>query len=290
MLFALLSPMCTSNANAAEGAPPPGYRDVYANSKRVLIVGDVRTGNQNAHSAIGHAMAVLEQLGRREHDYISFLRSDTELVTKDEVWGKGDYAKGGPKQARGRNLDYFDAVVFYTNGETDMTPQQKKDLLAFVHDDGKGFIAIHTATATGLTWPEYGEMVGAYFDNHPWGIFAAPVRVERPESSIVGHLPHEFTMTDEMYQYREPYRRDQVDVLISMDPGKLDLANKNVHRTDRDFPLAWTRLYGKGRVFSSSLGHSDASWDDPWVQTMYLQAIRWALRLSDDKVRPHPLP
>ena len=47
-----------------------------------------------------------------------------------EGWGKGEYAKGGRRQARGRNLDYFDAVVFYTNGETDMTPQQKAVNLA----------------------------------------------------------------------------------------------------------------------------------------------------------------
>ena len=55
-------------------------------------------------------------------------------------------------QARGRNLDYFDAVVFYTNGETEMSAQQKADLLAFVRDDGKGFVAVHTATASFVGW------------------------------------------------------------------------------------------------------------------------------------------
>jgi hypothetical protein len=113
-----------------------GMPDQYAAKKRVLIIGDVRTGAQMAHDAIGHAIATLEQLGRKNGDYISFVRSETDMVTKGEVWGKGNYAKGGSSAQRGRNLDYFDAVVFYTNGETDISDEQKRDLLSFVRDDG----------------------------------------------------------------------------------------------------------------------------------------------------------
>src|SRR5262245_2512933 len=108
--------------------------DPYAGRKKVLIVGDLRTGNQIAHDAVSHAMATLERLGREHDAYVAYLRTDTDLVTKSEVWGRGDYARGGAKQARGRNLDYFDAVVFYTNGETEMTSEQKRDLLSFVRD------------------------------------------------------------------------------------------------------------------------------------------------------------
>ena len=51
-----------------------------------------------------------------------------------------------------------------TTGELDLTDQQKKDILAFVHDDGKGFVGIHAALDTNYKWPEYGEMIGAWFD------------------------------------------------------------------------------------------------------------------------------
>ena len=271
-------------------AAVPAQSDPYAGHKKVLIVGDVHTGAQMAHDAISHALATLEHLGRESGAYIAFIRTDTQLVTQEEVYGTGDYAKGGSKQARGRNLDYFDAVVFYTNGSPAMTDQQKHDLLAFVHDDGKGFVAVHTATASFYDWPEYGEMVGGYFDNHPWMVFDAPVMVERPEFPGWTGLPHEFTLRDEMYQYRAPYSRDRVDVLASLDASKLDLTNKSVHRTDRDFPIAWVKNYGKGRVFSSTLGHTDASWDDPRVQTIYLEGIKWVLHLTDAPVRPHPRP
>jgi type 1 glutamine amidotransferase len=38
-------------------------------------------------------------------------------------------------------------------------------------------------------------------------------------------------------------------------------------------------MYGKGRVFYSTFGHADETWDDPRVQKMYVEAIRWAMRL-----------
>jgi uncharacterized protein len=285
----VLLAMALGSVSASALAAEFHWPDPYSGHKKILIVGDLHTGNQIAHDSVSHAMATLEHLGRESGAYIAFLRTDTEWVTKGEVWGTGDYAKGGPKQAPGRNLDYFDAAVFYTNGETDMTPAQKKDLLAFVHDDGKGFVAVHTATASFYSWPEYGELVGGYFDNHPWNVFDAPVIVERPEFPAMKGWPRELTLRDEMYQYRTPYSRSSVDVLARLDERKLDLTNKNVKRTDHDFPVAWVKYYGKGRVFSSTLGHSDQAWDDSRVQSMYLEGIKWVLRMNDAPVQPHPM-
>ena len=270
--------------------PPRGYGDPYAGKKKVLVVGDLRTGNQVAHDSVSHAMAVLEQLGRRSGAYVAFQRTDTELVTKAEVWGKGEYAKGGRRQAPGHNLDFFDAIVFYTNGETDMTPQQKADLLAFVRDEGKGFVAIHTANIPYPSWQAYADMIGANWDNHPWNVVEARMRVERPDFPALKDLPREFMLRDEFDQYTDPYSREKVDVLVSIDPKSVDLTNKNVHRKDADFPVVWVKQYGKGRVFSSALGHPDAAWDDPRVQAIYLEGIKWALGLTPGDAKPHPAP
>lgn len=275
---------------APERKPPPGYQDAYANKKRLLIIADISTGNQTAHMAISHAASVIEQLGRQSGAYVSFIRTDTDLITKGEVWGKGDYAKGGKKQSRGRNLDYYDAVLFYTNGETSMTAAQRQDLLDFIAKDGKGFIGVHTATATAYGWPEYGDMLGGYFDNHPWGITDAKIIVEEPAFPAMKALKTGMTLKDEHYQmFAQPYSRDKVDVLARIDTTSVDLTNPNVHRTDKDFPIAWIKPYGKGRVFYSGLGHTDASWDDPRVQTMYLEAIKWAIN-GGDTPKPHPIP
>jgi type 1 glutamine amidotransferase len=63
-----------------------------------------------------------------------------------------------------------------------------------------------------------------------------------------------------------------------------------VHRTDGDFPVAWAKTYGKGRVFYSTLGHADESWDNPVLGRMYLEALRWALRLVDGDATPRSHP
>ena len=62
-----------------------------------------------------------------------------------------------------------------------------------------------------------------------------------------------------------------------LDPGTLDLRAPLVHRRDGDFPVAYTKTYGKGRVFYSTLGHPPELWDEPWLQKMYFEALRWAM-------------
>jgi len=75
-------------------------------------------------------------------------------------------------------------------------------------------------------------------------------------------------------------------VLAHLDASKLDLKNPRVHRTDGDFPVAWAKMYGKGRVFYSTLGHATESWDNPQLQKMYFEAIKWAMGLTDGETRP----
>ena len=86
-----------------------------------------------------------------------------------------------------------------------------------------------------------------------------------------------------------PY--DKVNVLLSLDPNKLDYDNNpRVHRTDHDFAVAWSKTYGKGRVFYSTLGHTEEAWEDPDIRKMYFEAIRWALGMTDGSTASHPRP
>ena len=279
----------TADTLVAFALPRRGPPDPYAGRKRLLVVADLSTGNQIAHLATSHAIATIEKLGRESGAYVAILRTDTDLVTKGEVWGTGEYAADGPRRARMHNLDYFDAVLFYTNGETRMTEAQKRDLLDFIGKDGKGFIGVHTAAITAASWPEYAEMLGGFFDNHPWNVASARIVVERPDSPIMRGFSTGMELVDEHYQLLpQPYDRSKVDVLARLDPTSVDLADADVHRSDADFPVAWIKPYGNGRVFYSYLGHTDAAWDDPRVQTMYLEAIKWAID-GGETPRPHAL-
>src|SRR5205823_190446 len=118
---------------------------------------------------------------------------------------------------------------------------------SFVRDDGKGFIGIHSAAITFTSWPEYGEMLGGYFDGHPWGQFNAPLVVEDSKFPGMENFPERFTLFDEIYQIKA-FTRSNCRVLLSLDPEKVDLARNGVKRTENGFPVIWAKNYGKGRV------------------------------------------
>jgi uncharacterized protein len=243
-------------------------------TKHLLIIGEEKGYR---HESVSHAMATIERLGRESALWTTTIRTDTEALTKQKL------------EYNARNLNDFDAVLFYTGGDLEMTPEQKSALLSFVHDDGKGFIGVHSATITFTSWPEYGQMIGGYFDEHPWGTFDAPILVEDPGFPGMQQWPRSFVLKDEIYQLKN-YSRDKLRVLMRLDPGKLDLANPKVHRKDRDFAVTWAKSYGKGRVFYSTLGHVEQNWDDPRLQKMYLEGIKWALHLTDADSTPRPFP
>ena len=241
--------------------------------KTILILGATR-GWQ--HDSITDAMATIRNMGKDSGLWDSYIRTDYAWLTKGDT---------GPN---GKNLTKFDALVFVnTTGEMELTDAQKKDLLSFVHDEGKGFVGVHAALDANYKWPEYGEMIGGYFDEHPWNTFDAPIVREDATFPAVKHFPPSVTKNDEIYQAKA-WSRDKVNVLLRLDETKLKYENnKRIHRTDRDFAVAWAKMYGKGRVFYSTLGHTNESWSDPDVKTMYLEAIKWALGMTEGSTESH---
>jgi len=184
------------------------------------------------------------------------------------------------------SLATFDAVLFYTTGELPLSAPQRQALLAFVRDGG-GFVGVHCATDTFYEVPEYGRMIGAYFDGHPWHEKVA-VRVEQRAHAATAHLEPRFEIVDEIYQFRAPYDRASLRVLMSLDRGgvdgrALDTAREGVHRTDGDFALAWTKPFGRGRVFYTALGHRPEVWSDTRFTRHLLGGLRWSMR---DETRP----
>jgi type 1 glutamine amidotransferase len=120
-------------------------------------------------------------------------------------------------------------------------------------------------------------------------VIDAPVINEDPEFPATKHLPAVVTLRDEMYQTKD-FSRDKIRVLLRLDVSHLDMTRRDVHRTDGDFPLAWAKAYGKGRVFYSSLGHDITAWDNPQLQKMWFEAIRWSLGLTSADITPRPRP
>ena len=254
-------------------APPPHAHQVHL--KHVLVIGQTKGFE---HDSVSDAMAAIYNMGKESGLWDTMLRTDTELVTKKDL---------------GRNtktLDYYDAIVFAnTTSELDLDDSQKKDMMTFIKEEGKGFVGIHAAMDTNYKWPEYGEMIGGWFDQHPWSTFNAPIINEAPDFPAVHHFPKAFVKYDEIYQAKE-WSRDKVNVLLSLDPNKLNYDNPRVHRKDHDFAVAWAKSYGKGRVFYSTLGHTQESWNDPDIRKMYFEAIKWVLGMTEGSTTTHARP
>jgi uncharacterized protein len=254
--------------------PPPHAKQIHL--KHVLVIGQTKGFE---HDSISPAMAAIYNLGKESGLWDTTMRTDTELLTKKDL------------KRNAKNLNYFDVLVFAsTTGELEMDTSQKQDMLSFIKEDGKGFVGIHAALDTNYTWPEYGEMIGGWFDQHPWMTFNAPIINENPDFPAVRHLPKAFVKYDEIYQPKD-WSRSNVNVLLSLDPTKLDYSNNpRIHREDHDFPVAWSKMYGKGRVFYSTLGHTEESWEDPDIRTMYFEAIKWALGMTEGSTTSHSRP
>jgi len=254
--------------------------------KRVLLFAHTTSFHHGSISdAIGHMYQVLNESSLFDVE----IKTDTQWISKQPDAFSGE----------GHNLDGFDVLLAISPvGTWDLTDQQKKDLLAFVRDDGKGFVGAHGALDANHDWPDYLDMIGGEAAGHPWNTFAATLIVEDPAfPAMQAFRSPRFTLVDEIYMARGPWSREKVNVLMRLDETRLPSPARGTGpvppptaalREDRDFAVAWTKSYGKGRVFYSSLGHVKEAWTNPEVQQMYLEAVKWAAGLTDGSTAPHP--
>src|SRR5437016_1515588 len=216
------------------------------------------------HDSIPTPQDVIRQPGQRSGAFEVVASEDLSLINAE-------------------TLRDFDVLYFFTSGELALSDQQKADLLAFVRA-GKGFGGVHSATDTLYTWPEYGDLIGAYFNGHPWAQEVS-VQVEDRDHPATQGLGASFRIADEIYQFRD-FDRDRVHVLLSLDKTSVDLTTPGVAHPDGDFPLAWWRDYGDGRVFYTALGHPVETWLDQRFQTLLTNAIIWLAGGKDPSEYP----
>jgi uncharacterized protein len=246
----------------------PIWAQGTAKKKRLLAIG-MSVGFE--HDSVSDALGTMYKLGKESGLWETYVRTDTELITKKKM------------DRNAKNLDYFDAVFFMTTGELPLDEQQKADLLSFVRDDGKGFLGAHNATDTFYKWPEYGELIGGYFDGHPWNQFLATIIVEDRSFPATRHFPPNFQIRDEIYQTKD-FSRDRCRVLMTLDTGKVDMTVKGVKH--KEIPITWVRNYGKGRMFYCGLGHPPEAWDRKDLQQMWTEAVKWTMGLTQGDAAP----
>jgi type 1 glutamine amidotransferase len=166
------------------------------------------------------------------------------------------------------------ALALFTIGETPWSGSQRAVVLARLRRGDLSVLAIHSATDSCYGWDEYGALVGARFDGHPWTqSFTADVL--DPSHPACAHLGDAWPWHDEVYQFRD--LRPDARVLLRVPDGQLDLSAPGARRPPFGYPLAWCFEEGAGRVFSTSLGHFPAAWESPAYLRHLQGGLAWAL-------------
>ncbi len=185
-----------------------------------------------------------------------------------------------PNDFNDGNLSRFDAVVFLnTTG----------DVLDRVHElaferyiqAGGGFAGVHSATDTEYNWPWYGELVGAYFRNHPQ-IQNATVHVEDRTHVSTSHLPADWIRRDEWYNFREN-PRGKVHILATLDEGTY-----NGGSMGNDHPIAWCHFHDGGRAWYTAGGHTSESFSEPAFRAHLLGGIQFVAGVGGGCGAPPP--
>jgi type 1 glutamine amidotransferase len=194
------------------------------------------------------------------------------------------------------NLKKYDAVIFAsTTG--DLPLPDKQGFVDWVAS-GKGFVGVHAATDTFHPTGEftgfapYTAMIGGAFKTHGAQVSVDCINQDSSHAACA-HLPAKWTVFDEIYQFKS-FERSKVHGLLTLDKHPND-------GTPGDYPVAWSKMHGKGRVFYTSLGHREDVWDPAFAdkagrknppevarqfQQHVLNGILWTLGLAPGSGTP----
>jgi type 1 glutamine amidotransferase len=237
--------------------------NVCAAPKKLLVV----TATQGfRHSSIPLAEKVLAGLGEQTGLYtVDFARGGANGKVSAEI-----QAKLSPSA-----LKNYDGVIF-ANTTGDLPLPDRDAFIAWIKS-GKAFIGAHSASDTFHEFPAYIEMLGGEFLTHGPQVEVECLNLDRNHPAT-RHLGAKYSVFDEIYQLKN-FHRDQVHGLLTLDKHPNS-------RIPGDYPIAWSKEVGKGKLFYTSLGHREDVWLSEPYQKHLLGGIKWALGLEKGSAEP----
>jgi type 1 glutamine amidotransferase len=246
----------------------PAKAFVTPRKPRRLLIFDLNV-NYGGHASIPTANQAFTLMGAKTGAFETEISKDPAVFAPD-------------------SLKRFDAVFFNnTVGNLFEDPALRQSLIEFVYGGG-GLMGVHGTSVAFMKWPgaiedwpEFGIMLGARGANHKANNEHVFLKVEDPTHPVSQPLGSDFDYRDEFFRVHEPYSRNRVRVLLSIDTAKTDMTQTpslgKVERADNDYALAWVRQYGRGRVFYCGFAHHPSVFWDPKMLQFYLAATQCAL-------------
>ena len=123
---------------------------------------------------------------------------------------------------------------------------------------------------------EYQWMTGAQWVAHPGDAkLTYEVAVTDPGHEITRGLPARFTLgpTEQYYCHHDPGNHVLCTTTFDQGAGDPSLYHQGVV-----MPYAWTKRWGKGRVFCAAWGHTPADFEEPTAREVVRRGLLWATR------------
>ena len=197
---------------------------------------------------------------------------ETAIAALTELGAANGYAVEAteePAMFTAANLARFRVVVFLMTTGDVLDAAGQAAFETWIAGGGN-YVGVHSAADTEYDWPAYGQLVGAYFKQHP-AIQPATVRIEVTTHPATAGLPSVWMRTDEWYDFRTN-PRTTATVLATVDESTYTGGTMGA-----DHPIVWTHpTTGGGRALYTAMGHTLESYADPQFRAHLAGAIRWA--------------
>ena len=178
-------------------------------------------------------------------------------------------------------LAKFDAVMFYTSGDlttpghdgTTPIPKDGKETLLNYIKGGKGFVGFHCASDTfhshGQQVDPYIEMIGGEFLTHG---AQQTSKITCTDAGFPGCSDWKdgVELQEEWYSVKNIAK----DLHVLLVQGTSGMNGWMYQRPA--YPETWTKAYGKGRVFYTTMGDRPDVWANPLFQNLLIGGIKFA--------------
>jgi hypothetical protein len=159
-----------------------------------------------------------------------------------------------------------------------ITGPQEKGLLEAVKS-GVGMAGWHGGMADSFrSNVEYEFMVGGQWVAHPGGVIDYEVNITNHNDPITKGLT-DFKMHSEQYYM-------QVDPIIDVLATTIFSDQYAPWIKGVAMPVVWKKMYGKGRIFYTSLGHVSADFNVPQAREIVKRGLLWAARVTGEDPKP----
>ncbi len=171
-------------------------------------------------------------------------------------------------------INPFDAdVILLYNMTQKISPEQQQNVITLLKDRGIGLIVMHHAIAAWPQWEAYHDIIGADL-----------VPVQQFKEGI--HYQHGVDLTVHVTNSKHPITKGIKDFKLHDETYNLDRMRTNqtaLLTTDHpssDGNLCWAKTYGKAHVCVLQCGHDHYAYENPALQQVLLNAIRWCVKTN----------